>query len=72
MLAGVLRGASFPAYHADDALQDNVEAFVFLMCCPSVAMAGSFIAKARFEAFDKNQDMSSPFMVRMSARCFWG
>lgn len=59
-------------HHTDAALQDNVEAFVFLMCGPSVAMAGSFIAKARFEAFDRNQDMSSPFMVRTSTQCCWG
>ena len=73
MLAGLfLCGASFPASDADDTLQDNAEVLMFLLCGPSVAMAGSFIAKSRFETFNKNQDMSSPFMVRTSARCCWG
>ncbi len=50
-------------------MQDNMEAIAFLMCAPSVGFVGSFLAKARFEGFDRSTDVSSPFMVSYACAC---
>ena len=46
------------------ALQSSVEAYLFLFGAPSVCYAGLALAKMRFERFDDEISLSSPFMVR--------